>query len=322
MRTKPLFFAAVVLFAACVPASAPPATFTPRPTHAPTLTPSQPAIQTPSWFHDVVLYEIFPRSFYDANGDGVGDLKGITAKLDYLKDLGIDAIWLTPIFASPSYHGYDTTDYYKINSDFGTEEDLVELVREAHKRNIRVLLDYVVAHTSNQHPFFKDAYGNLASQYADWYRWNDKEHLTFESFAGVREMPTLNHENPEVQKYLMDVAKYWMKTGIDGYRVDYVLNVPHAFWKKLRAELKAINPDFLLLAEAWSNARDIQPYYDNEFDAAFDFPLYGDIAGSHDKIGDSFLLGELSPRLMDGTLSAPRTSTQTFRTSVLSTPPE
>ena len=282
----------------------PSVTPTPRPVHPPTPIPSLLPIQTPAWFNGIVLYEIFPRSFYDANGDGIGDLKGITAKLDYLKDLGVGALWLTPIFVSPSYHGYDTTDYYKINPDFGTEDDLRELVREAHQRNIRILLDYVAAHTSNQHPFFKDAFGNLNSKYANWYRWTNTEHTRYESFAGVAEMPTLNHDSPEVQQYLLDVAEYWMQTGIDGYRADYVLNVPHAFWKKLRAEIKAINPDFLLLAEAWTNGLGIKPYFDNEFDAAFDFPLYGDIEGSNDKVGDSILAGVAPPQLIDGTLAA------------------
>lgn len=281
-----------------------PITLTPRATRVPTFTPSAPAIQTPAWFRDTVLYEIFPRSFYDSNGDGIGDLKGITAKLDYLQGLGVGAIWLTPIFASPSYHGYDTTDYYKINPDFGTEDDLRELVRAAHQHHMRVLLDYVVAHTSNQHPFFKDAYGNLNSKYADWYRWTNAAHTQYESFASNDIMPTLNHDNPAVEQYLIDVAKYWMQTGIDGYRADYVLNVPHSFWKKLRAELKAINPDFLLLAEAWTNALAIKPYYDNEFDATFDFPLYGDILGAHDKVGSSLLLGARSPDAMDGTFAA------------------
>jgi glycosidase len=212
-------------------------------------------------------------------------------------------LWLTPIFTSPSYHGYDTTDYYTINPDFGTEDDLRELVREAHKRNIRILLDYVVAHSSNQHPFFKDAFGNLNSKYAGWYRWTNAEHTQYESFFGIAELPTLNHDNPDTQKYLIDIAKYWMNTGIDGYRADYVLNVPHAFWKKLRAEVKAVNPDFVLLAEAWTNGLGIKPYYDNEFDAAFDFPLYGDIEGSNDKIGDSVLAGIAAPQLIDGTLA-------------------
>ncbi len=278
----------------------------PRPTRAPQPTPSLKPIQTPSWFRDVVLYEIMPISFYDSNGDGFGDLNGITQKLDYLKNLGVGALWLTPIFAaSDDHHGYHTTDYYKINPKFGSEDDLIALVREAHQRNMRVLLDYVVAHTSNQHPFFKDALGNVQSKYADWYRWTNAEHTRYESFQAVAELPSLNHDNPDVQKYLIDLAKYWMqKANIDGFRCDYVLNVPHAFWKKLRAELKAINPDFLLLAEAWTKATDIATYYDGEFDATFDFPLCGDIEGSPDALGDSVLLGTRSPQLLDGTLVA------------------
>ncbi|MDE3088461.1 MAG: alpha-glucosidase C-terminal domain-containing protein [Chloroflexota bacterium] len=301
----PFTFGLILFFAfqvACAPAPQLP-TPTLRPTRAPTLTPSAPPIQTPAWFRDVVLYEIFPRSFYDSNGDGIGDLKGITAKLDYIAGLGVGAIWLTPIFASPSYHGYDTADYYKINPDFGTEDDLRELVREAHKRNIRILLDYVVAHTSNQHPFFKDAFGNPASKYSGWYRWTNKEQTTYQSFSSVKEMPSLDHDNPEVQKYLIDVAKYWMQTGIDGYRCDYALGVPHAFWKKLRGELKAINPDFLLLAEAWTGMGDIKPYYDNEFDATFDFPVYGTIAGNQDRVGDGLLAGASSPSALNTNLT-------------------
>jgi alpha-amylase len=167
-----------------------------------------------------------------------------------------------------------------------------------------VLLDFVAPHTSDQHPFFKDAYGNLESRYADWYRWTDPLHVTYESFAGVQSMPTLNHDNPEVQDYLIGVATYWMKTGIDGYRFDYVLNVPHAFWKRLRVELKAVSPDFLLLAEAWTTVQAIKPYFDDEFDAAFDFPVYHDIQGNQDRIGDSLLLGKLAPQLMETNLNA------------------
>lgn len=280
-----------------------------RPTRAPTPTPSQRAIQTPAWFNDVVLYLLMPRSFYDSNGDSIGDLKGITQKLDYLKALGIGAIWLTPIFAaSDDHHGYHTVDYYKVNPDYGTEADLVALVREAHRRSIRVLLDYVVAHTSNQHPFFKDAFANPASKYASWYRWTNAEHTSYESFFGLKELPILNHDNPDVQQYLLDVAKYWMKTAdIDGYRCDYVLNVPHTFWKRLRAELKPIRSDFLLLAEAWTKLPDLAPYYNDEFDATFDFPVYGEIEHDPNAVGDSLLLGNGSPNFMDINLAAGQT---------------
>lgn len=278
----------------------------PRPSVTPQRTPIHAAIQTPSWFRDVTLYEIFPRSFSDSNGDGIGDLPGITQKLDYLQRLGVGALWLTPIFASPSEHGYDTTDYYKINPAFGTEADLIELVRAAHERHIRVLLDYVVAHTSSKHPFFKDAFANPKSKYADWYVWNNPGHTQYEAYSGVQEMPHLNHDNPEVQKYLLDVAKYWIqKANIDGYRCDYALGVPHAFWKKLRAEIKPLNPDFLLLGEVYDYAMStIAPYYDNEFDATFDFPIYRDIEGSETGVNDNLLLGIKDPQLLDGSLVA------------------
>lgn len=245
------------------------------------------------------MYEIFVRSFADSNGDGIGDLKGITQKLDYLKNLGVGVLWLTPIFASPSYHGYDTTDYYKIHPDFGTEADLVELVQQAHQRNIRIMLDYVVAHTSNHHPLFEDAWVNLKSPYSDFYVWKDDQHIGYESFSGVSSMPRVNFASAKTQQYFIDVAKYWMtktgngapKQGIDGLRADYALNPPHDFWKNLRTQLKALNPNFELLAEAWTNPTNIAPYFDNEFDAAFNFPLYEDIQASPDNTGDGMLVG-------------------------------
>ncbi len=285
-----------------------------RVTPTPFPTANLPAVKSPAWARNAVMYQIFVRSFYDANGDGVGDLAGITQKLDYLKDLGVTVIWLTPIFQSPSYHGYDTVDYYKIQPAFGTREDLARLVAEAHKRDIRVLLDYVVAHTSNQHPYFKDAFGNPASQYSEFYRWTNDQHTTYEGFAGLKDMPTLNHKSEAVQKYLIDIAKYWLdldgdgnyKNGVDGFRADYVLNAPHEFWKRLRQEVKAVNPDALLLAEAWKgNVREIEPYLEDEFDAVFDFPLYSSLQGSPDKVGDGVLPGAVNPGMMAIDLIAP-----------------
>lgn len=288
-----------------------PPTVTPtRPTVAgspipPSPASAKPAIDTPAWFNDVVLYEIFPRSFYDTNENGIGDLDGVTAKLDYLQDLGVGAIWLTPIFASPSYHGYDTTDYYTINPDFGTEQDLIDLVDEAHKRGIKVILDFVAGHTSDKHPFFQDAFGNPNSEYADWYRWLNDEHTSYQHFAAATDLPQLNQDNPATRDYLIDVAKYWIdKAKVDGYRLDYAINISHDFWKKFRTELKAINPDFLLLGEAWTSGLKIAPYYDNEFDATFDFPVYFDLMGSHDRAGNSPLLGRGSPASFQTSLRA------------------
>lgn len=274
-------------------------------TRAPLPTSAKPAIQTPAWFDDVVLYEIFPRSFQDANKDGIGDLQGITQKLDYLQELGVGALWLTPIFASPSYHGYDTTDYYKIHPEFGTEQDLIDLVNEAHKRNIKIILDFVAGHTSNQHPFFLDAYKNPQSKYAKWYRWLNDEHTSYEHFGSATDLPSLNQDNPETRQYLIDVAQYWIdKTHLDGYRLDYALGVSHDFWKAFRAELKKTSTDFLLLGEVWTSGLKIAPYYENEFDATFDFPAYFDLMGNHQRAGSSTLLGKGSPASFQSSLRA------------------
>lgn len=274
-------------------------------TRAPSPTSAKPAIHTPAWFNEVVLYEIFPRSFYDTNGDGIGDLKGITDKLDYISSLGVGALWLTPIFASPSYHGYDTTDYYKINPDFGNEQDLIDLVNAAHQDKIKIILDFVAGHTSDKHPFFLDAFGNPQSKYASWYRWLDDAHTMYEYFGASPDLPSLNQDNPETQQYLIEVAKYWMqKAKIDGYRLDYALGVSHDFWKKFRSELKQVNPDFLLLGEVWDSGLKIAPYYDNEFDATFDFPVYFDLMGTHDRAGNSALLGKESPASFETSLKA------------------
>jgi glycosidase len=283
-----------------------------RPTRAPSPTSAKPAIQTPAWFNDTVLYEIFPRSFYDGSGDGIGDLKGIEQKLDYLQALGVGALWLTPIFASPSYHGYDVTDYYKINPEFGTEQDLKDLVQQAHARDIKIILDFVAGHSSDQHPFFKDAYGNPNSEYADWYRWladsdsvGIRTHTKYEHFGSATDMPKWNQDNPATRDYLIDAAKYWMKTAdIDGYRLDYALGVPHDFWKAFRQEIKSIKPDALLLGEVWDSGLKIAPYYENEFDATFDFPVYFDLMGAHNRAGSSALLGERAPGAFQTLLKA------------------
>lgn len=238
----------------------------------------------------MVLYLVFVRSFYDSNGDGIGDLAGLTQKLDYLNDgnpttssdLGVTAIWLMPIFAATSYHGYDAIDHFQIRPEYGTHEDLAVLVEECHRRGIRVLLDYVMGAVSNQHPFFRDAYANPASPYADWFTWYDESHTKYKAFSNIDIVPTPNGDNPEVQDYALQVARYWIDLdgdgdytdGLDGLRCDWALSQSHAFWQRIRAELKALNPDLLLLGEVWSTAQYIGTYYDGQFDSTFDFPLY------------------------------------------------
>src|SRR4051812_42251580 len=168
------------------------------------------------WARGAVFYEVFLRSFADSNGDGVGDVNGLISRLDYLADLGVDAIWLTPIFQSPSYHGYDTTDYETIEKDFGTKADFRRFVDEAHKRHIRVILDFVMNHTSDQHPWFIDSASSPASKHRDWYIWSTSNPGWKQPWGGDPSwhflngayyygafwsgMPDLNYRNPDVKK--------------------------------------------------------------------------------------------------------------------------
>lgn len=196
-----------------------------------------------AWWNDRVFYEVFVRSFADASGDGIGDLRGLIDRLDYLNDgnpatdsdLGVDGVWLMPVFEATSYHGYDTTDYRRVEPDYGTAEDLRALVEAAHARGIAVILDLALNHTSNEHPWFRaSAAGDPV--YADWYRWLDNDpgwppvaggppwHRLGDRFyygAFGPGMPDLNLEHGPVTAELTDIARSWIaETGIDGYRLD------------------------------------------------------------------------------------------------------
>jgi alpha-glucosidase len=198
------------------------------------------------WWKHAVIYEIYPRSFQDTNGDGVGDLNGITSRLDYLKDLGIDAIWLTPFYPSPQVDfGYDISDYTAVDPQFGTMEDFEHLVSEAKKRNIRVIVDYVANHTSDQHPWFKESRSSRDNPKRDWYIWRDgkapgKPPNNWESWFGHSawtfdsktrqyyyhyfyvQQPDLNWRNPDVQETMYDVMRFWLDRGAAGFRIDAV----------------------------------------------------------------------------------------------------
>lgn len=307
------FFMMVILLGACrppaVPTSVPASPSAPVPTATyapfdPTATP-QPGVLAPAWGEEAVLYLVYVGSFFDSDGDGIGDLQGLTKKLDYLNDgdpdtkddLGVTAIWLMPIFEAASYHGYDTTDHFKIRPEYGTRDDLIQLVEESHARGIRVILDYVMSHVSNQHPFFQDAYQNPDSQYADWFIWYDEGQSKYQSFYNIDIVPSLNGDSPEVREYALEVARYWMdldedgdlSDGIDGFRCDYALGLSHDFWRQVRSQIKAWNPNFLLLGEVWATAKEIAAYYDGQFDSTFDFPLYQILAGHHDTVGHGVL---------------------------------
>ncbi len=289
--------------ATLVPATStavPSATPGPTATKASTSTPNPEAVASQNWWNKTVFYEIFVRSFYDSNGDGKGDFNGITAKLDYLKSLGISGIWLMPINPSPSYHGYDVTDYYNVNPDYGTLDDFKNLLNEAHKRGIKVIIDFVLNHTSNQHPWFKAAL-DPASPYHDWYIWSktdlgtpgvygDAWHKAPNGlyYYGVftAQMPDLNYLNPAVTKEMDKVTQFWLKdVGIDGFRLDaaqYLIEegnkttntfTTHLWYKGFRQFYKSINPQAMTVGEIATTSFLVSPYVKNgdELDLAFDF---------------------------------------------------
>jgi alpha-glucosidase len=206
------------------------------------------------WWQDGVIYQIYPRSFADSNGDGIGDLEGIRQKLDYLKTMGIDAIWLSPIYPSPDVDfGYDVSNYLDVDPKYGTLDDFKALVQDAHARNIRVILDLVLNHTSDQHPWFVESRKNTENPYADWYMWMppknggkvpngwqsvfggkgweyipERDEYYFHMF--YKEQPDLNWRNPAVEAAIYDVFRFWMNLGVDGFRLD----VFNAYYKDPR----------------------------------------------------------------------------------------
>jgi alpha-amylase len=264
------------------------------------------------WWNDTVFYEIFVRSFYDSDGDGIGDFNGLTEKLDYLNDgdpatttdLGITGLWLMPIFPSPSYHGYDVTDYYAVNSQYGTLEDFQRLLEEAHQRGIRVTIDLVVNHTSSNHPWFVESQ-DPASAKRDWYIWEEKspgfngpwgqqvwyrlgEDFYYAVFA--ESMPDLNMQNPDVVAEINNVAKFWLELGVDGFRLDAAKHIveegevqentelTHEFWEVFRTAYKSVNPQAMAVGEVWSGSEQVQRYLEgDELDLAFNFDLAGNI---------------------------------------------
>lgn len=263
-----------------------------------------------------VYYEIFVRSFYDSDGDGIGDLKGITEKLDYLNDgnpatkddLGIGGIWLMPINPSPSYHGYDVTDYRSINPDYGTIEDMQNLLTEAHKRGIKVIMDLVVNHTSKVHPWFVDSAKNNDGKYRNWYVWAEDQHrpVSGTSAAGSGNpwhpllgshymgtfwdgMPDLNFDNPQVRSEMKDIGTFWLKQGLDGFRLDAAKHIYEdllsdksaattaknvAWWQEFRQSMSKVNPEVYIVGEVWENsAVSVGAYLDHAFNSGFNFGL-------------------------------------------------
>lgn len=240
------------------------------------------------------FYQIFVGSFSDGNNDGIGDLRGVINRFDYLNDgdinsgesLGVQGIWLSPIFSSPSYHKYDTTDYYQIDWRFGMEEDLKELIALCEQRNVKLILDLVINHTSNQHEWFlkfKEARvnGDTENPYYDFYSCATTEEklngVTYQKIAGVDcwyecnfsgDMPELNFDNSEVRQAVLEIAKYYLDLGVDGFRFDAVKYVYYGntassveFWEWYMEELRKIKPDIYCVGECWSGENEILEYY-------------------------------------------------------------
>ena len=264
------------------------------------------------WFQRAVFYEVSVRSFFDANGDGTGDLQGLIEKLDYLSWLGVDSLWLLPFYSSPLRDGgYDIADFFTILPEYGKLGDAVRLMEEAHRRGIRIITDLVVNHTSDQHPWFQESRQSRDNPRADWYVWSD----TDQGYPDARiiftdtersnwawdpnrqqyywhrffsHQPDLNYDNPEVQEAMLGILRFWLNLGLDGFRLDAVPylferegtnceNLPetHAFLKRIRKEVDAGYPGRVLLAEANQWPADVVEYFGDgdECHMCFNFPL-------------------------------------------------
>ncbi len=295
----------VVASAGCAPAA-------PRPEMTPVQTARSDSTSR-GWSRGGVCYEIFVRSFYDSDGDGVGDLNGLIEKLDYVndgkpgsqRDLGASCIWLMPVAESPSYHGYDVSDYYKVDREYGTNDDFKRLITEAHRRGISVLVDLVLNHASSEHPAFKEAQRDTASPFRNWFRWlpahpgvrnrwgGDNWHRSsvrgdyyYGFFWGG--MPDLNYENPAVLEEAKNISRFWLvEMGVDGFRLDAIRhlieseqgaiteNVPatHAVLRDYAAYIRRIAPHAFTIGEVWDSTGAMLPYYPDQLDSHFAFEV-------------------------------------------------
>jgi glycosidase len=236
---------------------------------------------TPAWAQEAVVYHIFVDRFTgienrwldatEMNAFTGGTLRGVIDKLDYIADLGVTAIWLSPVFVTPSYHGYDTTDYYQVDARFGSNADLRELIDAAHARNLRVLLDFVANHTSLHFAPFVQAQADPANPYRAWFGFDGGYEHGYRTFFNVASMPQLDTDLPVVRAFLIDAARYWLtEYDVDGYRLDYAAGPSHAFWSEFRAACKVVKPDCWLFGEV-THAGDALRHYQGRLDGCLDF---------------------------------------------------
>lgn len=257
-----------------------------------------------------VCYEIFVRSFYDSNSDGIGDFNGIAQKLSYLKELGIKTIWLMPIMPSPTYHGYDVTDYYSVNSEYGSMNDFENLIKEASKCNIDIMIDIVFNHSSTRHPWFEQSYQDYISNNisenskADWYCWKEGSATGYSFYTGSNNiyyesrfdysMPDFNTKNEAVRAEMIKILKYWAEKGVKGFRFDAVKYFDYnntsynaEFLSLLHDEVKKDYPNTYFVGECWDNMDIINNYYKSTFESFFTFE------SSLDGKGDATILGQV-----------------------------
>jgi glycosidase len=237
---------------------------------------------TPDWTRQAVIYQIFVDRFFPGQGrdwkrpgtpSGFygGTLRGITEKLDYIAGLGANVLWLTPVFPSPSHHGYDATEYFEIEPRLGSQDDLRRLLDEAHAQGLRVLLDFVPNHWSWGHPTFQQAIRDSNSPYREWYtfsRWPDK----YETFFGVRDLPQLNLRHPAARQHMLEAAAHWLELGVDGYRVDYAVGPSPDFWAEFRRATRQARPDCWTFGEV-VEPPDSQLGFEGGLDGCLDFGL-------------------------------------------------
>ena len=274
-------------------------------------TPPAAPLTNPSWTSGATCYEVFVRSFQDSNGDGIGDLPGLISRLDYIndgnaqtrRDLGARCIWLMPVAESPSYHGYDVSDYYRIEPDYGTNDDFKRLMAEAHRRGIRVLVDMVLNHASSQHPYFQEALRDPSSPYRAWFRWSPtkppelnpwgqsnwhKSPARDEWFYGFfwGGMPDLNYTHPPVMAEAKKIARFWLEEmDVDGFRLDaipYLVEEPgrinhspgtHAVLREYAAYVRSVKPDAYTVGEVSDNSDALGGYYPDQLDSHFAFEV-------------------------------------------------
>lgn len=305
--TRPILIALCAALAACAaPQPRPTGTTSPEARSAAGDT----SAAAPDWTRGDVCYEVFVRSFYDSDGNGIGDLNGLIRKLDYINDgnpasrtdLGASCIWLMPVAASPSYHGYDVSDYYRVEPAYGTNDDFKRLVAEAHRRGIKVLVDMVLNHSSSAHPYFQAALRDTTSPYRSWYRFSPlplgkgpmgaeawhRSPVRDEYYYGAfsSEMPDLDYHTPAVREEAKKIATFWLREmGVDGFRLDAIPYLvedgaclmgcagTHAFLREYAEHIRGIEPSAYTVGEAWGSIAAVLPYYPDQLTSYFAFEL-------------------------------------------------